>query len=150
MKGKENLVCKLRKSLYGLKQAPRQWYKKFDTFMAATRLSRCHGDHCCYFKKFGTPYLILFLYVDDMLVVGSSIDEIVNLKEQLSKEFAMKDLGSTKKIIEMQIRRDWANMKLKLSQEEYVEKVLKRFNMESTSSFGKSLQAFEGKVCSNR
>ena len=33
VKGKENLVCKLKKSLYGLKQAPRQWYLKFDNFM---------------------------------------------------------------------------------------------------------------------
>jgi len=32
-KGKEGLVCRLKKSLYGLKQAPRQWYKKFDSFM---------------------------------------------------------------------------------------------------------------------
>jgi hypothetical protein len=33
VKGKENLVCKLKKSLYGLKQAPRQCYLKFDRFM---------------------------------------------------------------------------------------------------------------------
>ena len=33
VKGKENLVCRLKKSLYGLKQAPRQWYLKFDKFM---------------------------------------------------------------------------------------------------------------------
>ena len=32
-KGKENLVCRLKKSLYGLKQAPCQWYKKFESFM---------------------------------------------------------------------------------------------------------------------
>ena len=31
VKGKENYVCKLKKSLYGLKQAPRQWYKKFES-----------------------------------------------------------------------------------------------------------------------
>ena len=31
--GKENSVCKLKKSLYGLKQAPRQWYKKFESVM---------------------------------------------------------------------------------------------------------------------
>ena len=114
VKNKEDHVCKLKKSLYGLKQAPRQWYKRFDTFMAATGFSRCHGDHCCYVKKLGTSYLILLLYVDDMLVAGSSMDEIVNFKAQLSKEFAMKDLGSAKKIFGMRISRDRTNRKLKL------------------------------------
>ena len=36
-KGKEHLVCKLRKSLYGLKQAPRQWYHKFDGSLKTLR-----------------------------------------------------------------------------------------------------------------
>ena len=81
----ESLVCKLRKSLYGLKQAPRQWYKKFDSFMHRIRFKRFEADHCCYVKSFDNSYIILLLYVDDMLIAGSSIEEINNLKKQLSK-----------------------------------------------------------------
>jgi len=127
--GQENLVCKLRKSLYGLKQAPRQWYKKFDSFMHRIGFKRCEADHCCYVKSFDNSYIILLLYVDDMLIAGSSIEEINNLKKQLSKQFAMKDLGAAKQILGMRIIRDKANGTLKLSQSEYVKKVLSRFNM---------------------
>ena len=51
-RGKEDLVCSLRKSLYGLKQAPRQWYKKFDAFMEANGYCKTTPDHCVFVKKF--------------------------------------------------------------------------------------------------
>ena len=70
VKGKENLVCRLKKSLYGLKQAPRQWYLKFDKFITKQGYSRCHSDHCVYFNG---RYIILLLYVDGMLVAGSKM-----------------------------------------------------------------------------
>nr|CAN72350.1 hypothetical protein VITISV_034941 [Vitis vinifera] len=70
VQGQENLIYKLRKSLYGLKQAPRQWYKKFDNFMHRIGFKRCEADHCCYFKSFDNSYIILLLYVDDMLIAG--------------------------------------------------------------------------------
>ncbi|RVW93053.1 Retrovirus-related Pol polyprotein from transposon TNT 1-94 [Vitis vinifera] len=81
VQGQENLVCKLRKSLYGLKQAPRQWYKKFDNFMHRIGFKRCEVDHCCYVKSFNNSYIILLLYVDDMLIPGSDIEKINNLKK---------------------------------------------------------------------
>ena len=72
VKGKEEMVCKLKKSLYGLKQAPRQWYKKFDSFMMEKGYIRCHSNHYMYTKKFEDgSYIILCLYVDDMFVVGT-------------------------------------------------------------------------------
>lgn len=79
------MVCKLTKSLYGLKQALRQWYLKFDSFMSRNGYKKCAMDQCCYLKDFGSSYIILLLYVDDMLVVGSNMDEINRLKTQLSK-----------------------------------------------------------------
>ena len=89
IQGQENLVCKLKKSLYGLKQAPRQWYKKFDSFIHRIKFKRCEANHCYYVKSFGNSFdnsfIILLLYVDDMLIAWSSIEEIKNLKKELSK-----------------------------------------------------------------
>ncbi|MBE2321339.1 hypothetical protein DVA67_035820, partial [Solirubrobacter sp. CPCC 204708] len=127
--GTENLVCKLKKSLYGLKQAPRQWYKKFDGFMQKNGYHKCNADHCCYFKRFKSSYIILLLYVDDMLVAGPDMEEIRRLKEHLSKEFDMKDLGAAKQILGMRISRDKQKGTLQLSQADYISRVLKRFNM---------------------
>ncbi|KAL9249072.1 Retrovirus-related Pol polyprotein from transposon TNT 1-94-like protein [Drosera capensis] len=99
--GKENLVCKLTKSLYGLKQAPRQWYLKFDNFMSRCGYKKSDMDPCYYTRHFGSSYIILLLYVDDMLVAGSDMEEMNRLKEQLSEEFKMKDLGASKHILSM-------------------------------------------------
>ncbi|RVW90974.1 Retrovirus-related Pol polyprotein from transposon TNT 1-94 [Vitis vinifera] len=67
--------------------------------------------------------------LNKLLDSGSDIEKINNLKKQLSKQFAMKDLGAAKQILGMRIIRDKANGTLKLSQSEYVKKVLSRFNM---------------------
>ncbi|KAE8666201.1 Retrovirus-related Pol polyprotein from transposon TNT 1-94 [Hibiscus syriacus] len=127
---KKNLVCRLKKSLYGLKQAPRQWYKKFDNFMGSNGFTICQADHYCYIKRFDNSFIILLLYVDDMLVAGSNMHEIINLKQKLSKQFAMKDLGTAKQILGMRIKRDTKSGTLMLSQAEYINKVLSRFNMQ--------------------
>ena len=85
--GKEHMVCKLTRSLYGLKQAPRQWYKKFDSFMTKSGFYKAEKDPCCYFMKYTDSYVFLLLYMDDMLIVGSSMRAINNLKTRLSVVF---------------------------------------------------------------
>ncbi|KAD4586666.1 hypothetical protein E3N88_24267 [Mikania micrantha] len=129
--GKENMVCKLKKSLYGLKQAPRQWYLKFDNFMGRNGFKRCEMDHCCYIKKFSKSYIILLLYVDDMLIAGSDMKEINKLKKQMSEEFEMKDLGAAKQILGMSIFRNSNDGSLTLSQEKYIGKVLEKFSLKN-------------------
>jgi hypothetical protein len=122
------LVCRLKKSLYGLNQYPRQCYLKFDKFMIEYNYSRCRSDHCVYFKRLQNgSYIMLLLYVDDMLVAGSNMKDINVLKNKLTNSFTLKDLGDANKILGMRIIRDKKNCKLTLSQGEYIEKVLERF-----------------------
>ena len=106
-KGKENLVCRLRKSLYGLKQAPRQWYYKFKSFISDNGYHKTHADHYVFVKNFqGGHFLILLLYVDDMLIVGRDHMKTRVLKKALSRLFLMKDMGPAKQILGMHIVRD--------------------------------------------
>ena len=128
--GKEKLVCNLKKSLYGLKQSPRQWYKRFDRFMIDLKYTRCQYDHCVYFKQLANgSFIYLLLYVDDMLIACKSNVEIDRLKTQLSQEFEMKDLGEARRILGMEINRDRVKSTVHLTQKQYLERVLQRFNM---------------------
>lgn len=129
-KGHEHLYCILNRSLYGLKQAPKQWYVKFDHFMTEHNFTRCESDPCIYFKKLPSgEFIILLLYVDDMLVAGTNKRIVNELKQKLASKFAMKDLGAAKKILGMTITRDKKKREITLSQKQYIDKVVERFGM---------------------
>jgi hypothetical protein len=106
VKGKKELVCKLKKSLYGLKQSPRMWYQKIDTYMLGLCFTRSKEDHCVYFKLIGDHLIYLVLYVDDMLLIGNNKEIIQDVKSHLSSKFDMKDLGASNFILGMEIKRD--------------------------------------------
>ena len=74
--------------------------------------------------------LILILYVDDMLIARKNINEVDALKSKLNATFDMKDLGEANNILGMRIVRNTDKKTLFLSQSRYIDKVLKRFNME--------------------
>jgi hypothetical protein len=115
VRGKKELVCKLKKSLYGLKQSPRMWYQKFDTYMLVLGFTRSKEDHCVYFKLIGDHLIYLVLYVDDMLLIGNNKEIIQDVKTQLSSKFDMKDLGVSNFILGMEIKRDRKRRKLWLN-----------------------------------
>ncbi|KAL4277781.1 hypothetical protein GQ457_03G020650 [Hibiscus cannabinus] len=55
------------------------------------------SDHCVFVKRFSDDdFIILMLYVDDMLIVGRNTSIIDKLKQELSKSFVMEDLGPAK------------------------------------------------------
>jgi hypothetical protein len=128
--GKENLVCRLKKSLYDLKQSPRQWYRRFDSFMISHGFKQSDYDSCVYLKTVNGSTIYLPLYVDDMLIAAKDKEEIAKLKAQLNLEFEMKDLGAAKKILGVEIIRDRTSGMLYISQRGYIEKVCRRFNMQ--------------------
>ena len=65
-------VCRLKKSLYGIKQAPSAWYAKIDGFLLSLSFVQWKYDPNVYLKLIHGSLMIIFLYVDDLLIIGSS------------------------------------------------------------------------------
>jgi hypothetical protein len=124
--GQEGMVCKLLKSLYGLKQAPKQWREKFDRTLISTGFVVNEADKCVYYWYGGGEGIILCLYVDDILILGTSLDVIKETKYFLSNNFEMKDLGEANVILNIKLLRE-GNGGITLVQSHYVEKVLSCF-----------------------
>ncbi|KAH9670173.1 hypothetical protein KPL70_016878 [Citrus sinensis] len=129
--GQEKKVCKLVKSLYGLKQAPKQWHEKFDHTMITSGFKINECDKCVYVKEIENDYVILCLYVDDMLIVGSDDDMIKSTKNMLKSKFDMKDMGLADVILGIKISR--ASNGLILSQTHYVDKILRKFTKDDNT-----------------
>ena len=125
VKGEERKVCKLLKSLYGLKQAPKQWHEKFDRTLTSVGFVVNESDKCVYYRHGGGEGVILCLYVDDILIFGTNMKVINEVKSFLSKSFDMKDLGESDVILNIKLIRNESG--ITLTQSHYVEKILSRF-----------------------
>ena len=106
VKGEERKVCKLLKSLYGLKQAPKQWHEQFDRTLTSVGVVVNEADKCVYYHHGGGEGVILCLYVDDILIFGTNMKVIHEVKSFLSKSFDMKDLGEADVILNIKLIND--------------------------------------------
>jgi hypothetical protein len=126
VKGQEGMVCKLLKSLYGLKQAPKQWHEKFDKTLLSIDFVVNEADKCVYYRFGEGDGVILCLYVDDILIFGTNLNVIKEVKQFLSQNFEMKDLGEANVILNIKLVIE-SDGGVTLLQSHYVEKVLSCF-----------------------
>jgi hypothetical protein len=122
VKGEERKMCKLLKYLYSLKQAPKQWHEKFDRTLTSVGFVVNDADKCVYYRHGGGEGVILCLYVDDILIFGTNMKVIHEVKSFLSKSFDMKDLGEADVILKIKLNKNESG--ITLSQSHYVEKIL--------------------------
>ncbi|KAK8557823.1 hypothetical protein V6N12_010047 [Hibiscus sabdariffa] len=125
-------VCKLQRSIYGLKQASRSRNLRFNDAIKEFGFIRNEDEPCVYKKFSGSIVSFLILYVDDILIIGNDIPTLQSIKARLGSCFSMKDLGEATYILGVKIYRDRSRRLLGLSQSTYIDKVLKRFNMETS------------------
>jgi hypothetical protein len=122
-------VCKLQKSIYGLKQASRSWNLRFDEVVKGFGFIQSEEEPCVYKKASGRFVVFLILYVDDIFLIGNDIPMLEAAKTSLKNSFPMKDFDEAAYILGIKIYRDKSKRLIGLSQDTYIDKVLKRFNM---------------------
>lgn len=132
----EELVCRLNKSIYGLKQASRDWNKTLDHWMKEYGLQASVGDACVYTKTSGRDTLVILVWVDDLVIAGSSMKLINDFKAAISAKFKMKDLGELTWILGMEVKRDRSRRRIEISQQAYINLMLKRFGMSECKAVG--------------
>ena len=141
---KPDFVCKLRKGICGLKQAARCWNETIDNFLKSRGYNSSAADSCVYMKKVeehgNIKFIIILLYVDDLIPVSNDLQLLNVEKEALCKRFDMVDNGDISFILGLKVKRDRKMQFLTISQSTYLEEILKRFKMENCNPVATPLE----------
>jgi hypothetical protein len=126
---KFGLVCKLKKAIYGLKQSPRAWYAKLSSVLMLNGLKRSNADPSLFVKRSNSGIVVVLIYVDDIVITGDDQNAISNLKILLHNRFAIKDLGTLKYFLGLEVA--YSKNGIFLNQRKYVLDLL-----QETGKFG--------------
>ena len=131
-----NHVCKLKKSIYGLKQSARCWNTTLDEYLKSVGYRKSKADKCIYVKSVKEAnghisFVILGVYVDDIIPVSNDPAMLKAEKAALCERFEMIDQGEIHYLLGLSIKRDRESRTLTISQLNYTEKVLRKFGMEN-------------------
>jgi hypothetical protein len=96
-------VCLLIKSIYSLKQAGRVWNIEFDLAMQKYSYKPLISDPCTYILHQGKDFVIITVWVDDLLLFGTLDELIEQTVAQLKVEWEITDLGEPVKIVGIKI-----------------------------------------------
>ena len=129
-------VCNLKKSIYGLKQTARCWNTTLDEYLKSVGYRKSDADGCIYVKSVKEAdgrisFVILGVYVDDIIPVSNNPALLKVEKAALCGRFEMIDQGEIHYLLGMSIKRNRECRTLTINQPNYLEKVLKQFGMEN-------------------
>ena len=121
-KGKEHLVCKLKKSIYGLKQSPRCWNVALDDHLCDIGFTQSASDPCIYTSEGGSILLAVY--------VAKSEQRMSDVKQAISNRFAVKDMGELKYFLGVAVDQETNPDCIWIDQPAYTQRVLDKFGMD--------------------
>ncbi|CAI7893893.1 unnamed protein product [Closterium sp. NIES-54] len=123
-------VCRLKKAIYGLKQAPRAWYHKLEETLLAGGFKKSECDHSLFLLQEKKHFLMLLVYVDDILLFSESAAMIERVEEMLEMQFKCSKMGDVKYYLGMHVERDLDKGVLRLHQRKYCEGLAEKYGLQ--------------------
>lgn len=100
-----NMACKLQRSLHGMKRAPQAWFDKFQKTLLLVGFRQSQCDPSLFLSNASQGITLLLVYVDDIIILGNDLDNILQLQQSLHASFRMKDLSSLTYFLGLEVHR---------------------------------------------
>lgn len=126
-KDKPNHVYRLKKAVYGLRQAPRAWYNALKEFLLSIGFKNSLADASLFILQKGSLFVYILIYVDDIIITGTSTSAIKQVTDRLAVKFSLKDLGELSYFLGLEAFRTPSG--LHLTQTKYITDLLKKTKM---------------------
>jgi hypothetical protein len=120
-------VYKLSKALYGLKQVSRAWYARFKTFLQEHGYIMRSVDKTLFTLNHDTDFLLVQIYVDDIIFGDSSHTLVSRFQEMMESEFQMSMMGELTFFLGIQVKQ--MKQDTFVHQAKYTKDLMKKFNM---------------------
>ncbi|XP_051115697.1 uncharacterized mitochondrial protein AtMg00810-like [Andrographis paniculata] len=121
------MVYRLYKDLYGLRKAPRAWNIRLDKILKDLGFTRCSQEQPVYKLHRSNTILIVGVYVDDLIVIGSNEDQVTRFIGKMQQVFDMSDLGMLTYYLGVELRQ--SEKGIEISQAGYANGILQTAGM---------------------
>ncbi|KAE8693687.1 hypothetical protein F3Y22_tig00110794pilonHSYRG00085 [Hibiscus syriacus] len=124
-------VCKLQKALYGLRQAPRNWHVKLKQNLVQMEFMVSRVDPSLFLKRSSQGIIYVLVYVDDIVITGSTLTDVEEVVAMLKDRFSLKDLGELRYFLGIEVKK--SGQDVVLSQRKFVKELLEKTGMKNAA-----------------
>ena len=133
--GQESKILRLLKALYGTRQAAHAFQQFLSGILVAEGGRRNLKDECVFVFREGEGVCIIGTHVDDLFVLfnteGKKIRDRVFRK--MNEKMEVDNKGEIKYALDTHIERDRENGTLRISQEAYIQSIIKEYRMQDAA-----------------
>ena len=122
------LCLRLLKCIYGLHQSSRRWYKKLHKILCGLGFQRSDADPCAYSRVRDGVVFIVLIYVDDIIQIADSDDDVAAFQSELDKHFKLKHMGKIHFILGVEVIHG-TDGSMVLRQTAYIRELVARYSV---------------------